>query len=346
MRDWEDVRLEQLKEPLEHLSAKNAAMDHHCEVTTVYAARILAKYVKDDISYNFIKAANQVCDYLTLPNAVRWMRNEANYTQRFALVAFIFKLAEEGIISTTGLDIYQEMDLEKHDYDFFQQKHTEFKILSKQEQQRQAMLVKQCDVAMARLVGEMLRLNSSNYQQRAYKAVKVLHKLDVRKHGYLFYQKILQNDSLTIDEAIESVCLGLIPKNAKKFVKLMFEIAVEEDGIKNDEWRLLMRLLAHMKFEKQIQANFVDYYQSLRTEFDTEDLLKKEDEAKILAEYREALGVTEESTIKDIQNAFHKLAMKHHPDLPKNAGRKEECEQFMAKINNAYTHLVLRKQDS
>ena len=48
------------------------------------------------------------------------------------------------------------------------------------------------------------------------------------------------------------------------------------------------------------------------------------------------LGLEEGASDEEIKRAYHKLALQHHPDLPKNAGRMKECEEMMVKINEAY----------
>jgi DnaJ-class molecular chaperone len=48
------------------------------------------------------------------------------------------------------------------------------------------------------------------------------------------------------------------------------------------------------------------------------------------------LGLEATASERDVQQAYHRLALQHHPDLPKNADRQEECVALMAKINTAY----------
>ena len=52
--------------------------------------------------------------------------------------------------------------------------------------------------------------------------------------------------------------------------------------------------------------------------------------------YYAILGLEENASDEEIKKAYHSLALQHHPDLPKNADRVEECEAMMAKINEAY----------
>lgn len=341
----EESVLQKLKIDQMHQNANVVAQEQGCSVTTIYAARILAKLGQDRISPKFTEGANKVRKLIDYYWAMKWMKEEASYTQRFALVAFAFKLVDDGYAPFTGLSFITDLDLNDEDYKKFQAKYNTFQELYAQRQAREAQLIQQCDMAMGQLVGLMLRLNKTNYQQKAYRSIKTLIKIGGAKHGQTFYQKTLENDSLSIDEAIESVSLALIEKKAKIFVKLMFDLAVEDDGIKNDEWRLLQLLLARMEFDEKVVAGFVEHYQSLRTDFDTDGFQKVVDKTKLLAEYRELLGVDEDATVKQIQEAYHRLALINHPDLPKNAGRKKECEQLMSKINNAYTQLVIKKKE-
>jgi curved DNA-binding protein CbpA len=55
-----------------------------------------------------------------------------------------------------------------------------------------------------------------------------------------------------------------------------------------------------------------------------------------LKAYFAILGLEESASDVEIKRAYHKLALQHHPDLPKNADRVEECETMMARINEAY----------
>ncbi|MBR0503618.1 MAG: DnaJ domain-containing protein, partial [Paludibacteraceae bacterium] len=86
-----------------------------------------------------------------------------------------------------------------------------------------------------------------------------------------------------------------------------------------------------------------DRYFSLRTEFDDykwKDTLSQNDySVDNLKPYYDLLGLTEDASVEEIKQAYHELALQHHPDLPKNASRIEECEELMMKINEAYERL-------
>ena len=125
----------------------------------------------------------------------------------------------------------------------------------------------------------------------------------------------------------------------KTFIYKIFKLVILEDGIHNDEWNLLMQLITELQFNKHYINYFKDRYESLRTEFEYE---KRESSSKnnrsnySLKEYFAILGLSENATDKEIRRAYHDLALQHHPDLPKNADRMEECEKMMMKINEAY----------
>ena len=125
----------------------------------------------------------------------------------------------------------------------------------------------------------------------------------------------------------------------KTFINRLFQLVILEDGIHNDEWKLMMQLIAQLEFNKNYVNYFKERYESLRTEFDEYEKRSDSSEYKYLyslKEYYATLGLEENATDEEVRRAYHELALQHHPDLPKNAGRVEECEKMMMKINEAY----------
>ena len=126
----------------------------------------------------------------------------------------------------------------------------------------------------------------------------------------------------------------------KTLVVLLFKFTIVEDGIHNDEWKLLMQIITQLRFNNRYIEYFKDRFSSLRTEFD--DYERKSTSSlggysfASLEPYYAILGLEEGASIEEIKRAYHELAMQHHPDLPKNANRKEECEAKMMEINEAY----------
>ena len=129
----------------------------------------------------------------------------------------------------------------------------------------------------------------------------------------------------------------------KSLMNLLFQLTVEQDGIHNDEWKLLMQIMTQLKFNNRYIEYFKNRYSPLRTEFD--DYERKststlgEYSVASLKPYYAVLGLKEEASIEEIKQTYHNLALQHHPDLPKNADRIEECEELMMKINDAYEKL-------
>ena len=126
----------------------------------------------------------------------------------------------------------------------------------------------------------------------------------------------------------------------RKIINRLFQLAILEDGIHNDEWNLLMQLAAQLQFKESYINELWFRYDSLRTEFgeykESEEYSKNEYVDYSLKEYYAVLGLDENATNEEVRRAYHELALQHHPDLPKNAGRIEECEKMMIKINEAY----------
>ena len=55
---------------------------------------------------------------------------------------------------------------------------------------------------------------------------------------------------------------------------------------------------------------------------------------KQIDEARKLLGLGEEATLQEIKEAYHRLAMRYHPDKCQDKDKKK-CEQMFKKINHA-----------
>lgn len=135
---------------------------------------------------------------------------------------------------------------------------------------------------------------------------------------------------------------GADMKEKKEMVEILFKLAVSDDGIKNDEWSFLQSVMA-VCFNK----HWVDYYNKryapLRTEFDYKTNSNASSSSLAvnqLAQYYSVLGLEQTASVEEVQRAYRKMALEFHPDLPKNAGRVDFCEQRMAAINEAYAKLL------
>ncbi len=126
----------------------------------------------------------------------------------------------------------------------------------------------------------------------------------------------------------------------KPLLDLLFKLAIVQDGIRNDEWNLLMSIMMQWGFNKNYIEFYKDRYSPLRTEFDEFEYRRsvstEDHSVSYLKPYFEILGLDENATDEEIKRAYHNLALQHHPDLPRNAARIEECETLMAKLNEAY----------
>ena len=125
----------------------------------------------------------------------------------------------------------------------------------------------------------------------------------------------------------------------KSFANLLFKLAILEDGIHNDEWEVLMKLLVDLNFDGIHIDFFKNRYGPLRTESEyssnNESTSTGEKNVNLLKPYYDLLGLEVGASDEEIKRAYHNLALQHHPDLPKNASRVKESEQMMAKINEA-----------
>ncbi len=150
------------------------------------------------------------------------------------------------------------------------------------------------------------------------------------------YSCIFENPVFMTCEKIVSKSLSY----RKTIVDKLFKLAIVDDGIHNDEWKLLMDIMKQLKFNKNYFDFFIKRYGPLRTEFDDDDPRNasstQEIPVSLMKAYYAVLGLEEGASDEEIKRAYHKLALQHHPDLPKNADRVEECEAMMARINEAY----------
>jgi DnaJ-domain-containing protein 1 len=125
----------------------------------------------------------------------------------------------------------------------------------------------------------------------------------------------------------------------KAFVHKLFKLTIVEDGIHNDEWNLLMKIMEEMDFNHNFINYFIRRYKSLRTESENssnnESTSTEEKSISLLKPYYDLLGLEVGASDEEIKRAYHNLALQHHPDLQKNADRVKESATMMAKINEA-----------
>lgn len=171
-----------------------------------------------------------------------------------------------------------------------------------------------------------------------------------RKEQETFLSGFLSEDEITL--VYRQICSDSLMIEMNKYwrkrslsekkilLSLLFKLAIMQDGIRNDEWNLLMNIMMQWGFNKYYIEFYKNRYSPLRTEFDESEyrsnVSKQDRTVSYLKPFYEILGLEETATDDEIKRAYHNLALQHHPDLPKNSDRVKECETLMAKINEAY----------
>jgi DnaJ-domain-containing protein 1 len=151
---------------------------------------------------------------------------------------------------------------------------------------------------------------------------------------------LLNNEYKETDFNIYAGHFGVNDVSERKcFANLLFKLAILEDGIHNDEWNTIMTILPKLNFNDNYIDFFIKRYGPLRTESEdssnNESPSTEEKNVNLLKPYYDLLGLDVGASDEEIKKAYHNLALQHHPDMKKNAGRTKECEEMMAKINEA-----------
>lgn len=172
------------------------------------------------------------------------------------------------------------------------------------------------------------------------------HQLAILKEMYSDQIECYLESEVSYSDALELMnkARGRLDFSMKRdLVDLFFKLTVADDGIKNDEWYFMKSLLSCWRFADTFVNYYINRYGPLRTEYDEqkEFFNSSADDRmpRYLGNYYRTLGLQEDASDDDVKRAYHSLALQHHPDLPKNANRKEECETLMARINEAYAKI-------
>ena len=127
------------------------------------------------------------------------------------------------------------------------------------------------------------------------------------------------------------------------FIHVLFELAITDDGIKMDEWIYIYQLMCDLK----IPSNYMTYFKSMYKPLCGEDKqntsqydIKVPSPNSELLKYYSVLGVSADATYGQVRSAYRKLALTYHPDLPKNKDNKEECQEKMMLINDAFHRIT------
>ncbi|MEE1176937.1 MAG: DnaJ domain-containing protein [Paludibacteraceae bacterium] len=133
----------------------------------------------------------------------------------------------------------------------------------------------------------------------------------------------------------------------KMFVNYLYKLTILADGIHKDEWNFMISLMFQLRFSEIYIEYFAYRYYALRTDFEDSKSKHGEEGSSTteksntnLDSYYSILGVSSDASYEEVRKAYHSLALTHHPDLPKNAGRIQECEDLMIKFNEAYNKII------
>jgi hypothetical protein len=148
-------------------------------------------------------------------------------------------------------------------------------------------------------------------------------------------------------------------------MQLLFKIAATDDGIIDEEWDLLNKVMVGLKLKSKQIDRLCRRYGPLRSEKASSDKSKQTESSNQSkksrqsqnsekntkdnisnishadAKYFSVLGIPVDSTKEQVKNVYRILAKKYHPDLPKNANNVE-CVKKMAEINIAYAEIMRR----
>ena len=152
------------------------------------------------------------------------------------------------------------------------------------------------------------------------------------------------------------------------FVKMLYKLAAVDEGIKYDEWLLLEFLLEQFKLNKSVATLYRRFaglrsegynyktYQSFSEKYRGASYAGNSSSSQgrtsssrqgapapvsaSLASAFAVLGLAPTASESEAQEAYHRLALLHHPDLPRNAERRAESVRIMAKINVAYAAIT------
>ncbi len=196
------------------------------------------------------------------------------------------------------------------------------------------------------LVQRMCRLNMHPILKQLDLLESTFRSANVFLSEFVFEREYTDEE---YEDSINQMKHQLSKEEIDTIIEFLFQIAVLEDGIKDDEWELLMSIMNNIypyklgDFYAKIKIeSFVKKYTPFRRSFadDAKDEKTEESQRRLvpphLKPYYAILGLDDNASDKDIKRAYHNLALQYHPDLIKNADRVKECEAKMVKINEAY----------
>ena len=204
------------------------------------------------------------------------------------------------------------------------------------EQIKDFLMLEQCIIP---IIQRLCMMNPKGKQQQI-NAIKFWYDIEESIVERLFFEEDYNEH---FDRCVQTLRPNMISEweELKSFINKLVYLAILEDGIHNDEWRFLLDLMNQLGFDDNYIDFFIKRYTPLRTEFEDWERKQSESSKKYHEDYNvnpyyAILGLEESASDEEVRKAYHALALVHHPDLPKNANRIKECEEMMAKINEAY----------
>ncbi|MCQ2208584.1 MAG: J domain-containing protein [Paludibacteraceae bacterium] len=164
-----------------------------------------------------------------------------------------------------------------------------------------------------------------------------------------------------LDSVFEKLSKVASFSERRSFVRLLFRLVAEDDGLSPERWDVVVAYMYKMRLNKANYDYLLKCYAPLRKKVDDPDFGDSGNTASsqnnassgsssqgaaatsassLLKPYFDVFGLPISASKSEVQTTFRRLALQHHPDLPKNAGRQAECEEMMAKINDAYAHIM------
>lgn len=80
-------------------------------------------------------------------------------------------------------------------------------------------------------------------------------------------KKMVEPDNLSV--SLSAIADNCALDERMKIVHLLFKLSIEDDGIMNDEWDLLKKVVSNLKFSKQYTDHLYKFYGPLRSFSDT-----------------------------------------------------------------------------
>lgn len=323
----EDRRLWARKKQKMLRQAEALSLVRNCSLEDIFIERFKAVLCKGPVSKDL--------EFLDYSYAVEWVGECASYKSRCAVVDSLFYLAEKGRLGLTSLGVYKKFHLKNTEKRSFDLRYNELVKEADFFARRRAWLKSKLDVAVCRLVNALLDIKGNNLKYNQVKLRKELSKID-NVAALRFDDDCSSDRSMSVTDAAESVFVSLPYNKCKSLVRLLFEIATD-GGAGIGEKNLLMLILAQMNLKENDVELLIRNY-GLRGESHK----SQKTSADQLKECYALLDVEEGASVQQIQEAYHRMALLYHPDLPRNANRLQECQSLMAKINAAYAQLVVK----